>query len=636
MERKLVDILKKYWGHQSFRPLQEDIIESILSGKDTVALLPTGGGKSICFQVPSMAMDGLCIVISPLIALMNDQVLNLRKRGISAVAITSALSKREMDIALDNAAHGALKFLYLSPERLKTDLFQMRLKKMKISMVAIDEAHCISEWGHDFRPAYREISALRTLLPSPTPFTALTATATAEVVEDIVDKLELNSPSIFRKSFTRDNLTYVVQKESHKLNRMIGAINKLGGSGIVYVGTRRETLRYAHLLRANGIGALPYHGGMTSKERGQTQAMWISNKAQIVVATNAFGMGIDKPDVRFVIHVNLPTGIEAYFQEAGRAGRDGKKAYAICLVNEEDQKELKEKVSLQIPDRSDIKKVYRALVSYYQLATGISNYDTKLFDLKEFAKRYDLIPIKTLHCIKALERDGLIALSDAVFNPSRVQVLLSTKDLYSFEIGHPKLEPLVRILLRSYEGIFDHPTKIDEISIARRLKSNYGEVKKQLEFLKELKVITYRVHSDLPFINFASNRPRVDDLKINEKTLQLHRKRLEDKMMAVIRYSENDVVCRNRQLVAYFGDYSAKDCGRCDVCLARKKVRQMSKNRLISYQQIKDELIKAPCSLQFLNQLGIKSTQVSSALQWMADNDEISISPTNIVSLVST
>ncbi|MEM9053110.1 MAG: ATP-dependent DNA helicase RecQ, partial [Bacteroidota bacterium] len=353
MENQIFGILKKYWGHQSFRPLQEEIIESILEGNDTLALLPTGGGKSICFQVPAMAMEGVCLVVSPLIALMNDQVQNLRKRGITAAALTSALSKREIDIALDNAVHGGLKFLYLSPERLKTEFFQERLKRMKVSMVAVDEAHCISEWGHDFRPSYREIVELRSLLPESTPFVALTATATNEVIDDIIGKLELNQSSIFKKSFTRENLIYVVQEEGHKLNRMVSAIKNLGGSGIVYVGTRRETLRQSHLLRANGIGALPYHGGMSSKDRQETQAMWIANKAQVVVATNAFGMGIDKPDVRFVIHVDLPAGLEAYFQEAGRAGRDGKKAYAICLVNDDDRQNLEERVRQQIPEKSE-------------------------------------------------------------------------------------------------------------------------------------------------------------------------------------------------------------------------------------------------------------------------------------------
>ncbi|MCH2213573.1 MAG: RecQ family ATP-dependent DNA helicase [Flavobacteriales bacterium] len=636
MENQIFGILKKYWGHKSFRPLQEDIIESILEGNDTLALLPTGGGKSICFQVPAMVMEGVCLVISPLIALMNDQVQNLRKRGITAFAITNAKSKREIDVALDNAVHGALKFVYVSPERIKSQLFKERLKRMKVSMVAVDEAHCISEWGHDFRPAYREIIELRSLLPKPTPFVALTATATEDVIDDIINKLDLNSTRIYKKSFTRENLIYVVQEEGHKLNRMVSAIKNLRGSGIIYVSTRRETLRQAHLLRANGIGALPYHGGMSTKDRQETQTMWIANKAQVVVATNAFGMGIDKPDVRFVIHVDLPSGLEAYFQEAGRAGRDGKKAYAICLVNDEDRKNLEDRVRQQIPVKAEIKKVYRALVNHYQLATGIASEDNKVFDLKAFAKRFNLNPTNTVHCLKALEREGILSLSDAIFNPSRVHVLMNTKELYSFEIGHPKLEPLIRVLLRSYEGLFDHPTKVDEMAIARRLKSNYGEVKSQLEYLAELRVITFQAHTDLPFITFSSNRIKVDDLKLNDELLKAHKKRLEDKMMAVLRYTQNDVICRSRQLVAYFDDYSAEDCGRCDVCLARKKTKPAEGKQFESYKLIKEEIAKEPRTLGYLNRLpGVKSAEVSSTLRWMADNKEIIVSSSNVVSLKS-
>lgn len=636
LEKEILNILKKYWGHQSFRPLQEDIIHSVLGGNDTLALLPTGGGKSICFQVPAMAKQGVCLVISPLIALMRDQVQNLRKRGITAASLTSAQSPREIDITLDNAVHGGLKFLYLSPERLKTDLFQARLHKMNVSMVAVDEAHCISEWGHDFRPPYREIAEIREILPKKTPFIALTATATAEVVSDIAEQLELKSPAVFRKSFVRDNLVYVVQQENHKLNRMIGAIKNLGGCGIIYVGTRRETVRQSHLLRANGIGALPYHGGMSSKERQDTQDFWVSNKAQVVVATNAFGMGIDKPDVRFVIHLDLPAGLEAYYQEAGRAGRDGKKAYAICLVNENDRQSLRERIEAQIPKKEDIQQVYRGLVNYYQLAAGSIMLDNVPFDLKAFAKRYKLSPAKVVHCLKVLEYEERITLSDAVYNPSKVQFLQNTKELYSFEIGHPKFEPLIRVLLRSYEGLFDHPVRIDELAVARRIKSNYGEVRKMIEYLVEMKVLSYQPHTDLPFITFPEERPKVDQLNLDEVRLRKHKQRLEDKMTAVLRYTENDVICRSRQLVAYFGDFTAKDCGLCDVCLAKKKALQSVGENSPTYQVLKKEILEQPRSLIYLARLpGLKSIDVSNALRWMSDNREIDINHENIVSMLS-
>lgn len=636
MEKEILYILKKYWGHQSFRPLQEDIIRSISNGQDTLALLPTGGGKSICFQVPAMAKEGVCLVVSPLIALMRDQVQNLRKRGITAAALTSGQSPREIDITLDNAVHGGLKFLYLSPERLKTDLFLARLQKMKVSMVAIDEAHCISEWGHDFRPPYREIAEIRELLPPKIPFIALTATATADVVTDIAEKLKLQSPAIFKKSFARDNLAYVVQEENHKLNRMISAIKNLGGSGIVYVGTRRETMRQSHLLRANNIGALPYHGGMSGKERQDTQDLWISGKAQVVVATNAFGMGIDKPDVRFVIHLDLPAGLEAYFQEAGRAGRDGKKAYAVCLINENDRQALQERIQNQIPRKEDVLQVYRGLVNFYQLASGSMMLDNVPFDLKAFAKRYNLAPAKTLHCLKVLEYEERITLSDAVYNPSKVQFLLNTKELYSFEIGHPKFEPIIRVLLRSYEGLFDHPVRIDELALARRIKSNYGEVRKMIEYLAEMKVLTYQPHTDLPFIAFPKERPKVDELKLDEVRLKKHKQRLEDKMTAVLRYTENDVICRSRQLVAYFDDYTAKDCGQCDVCLAKKKAANLVGEDSSIYHILKKEIEAEPRSLSYLARLsGLKSNDVSNTLRWMSDNREIDINQENVVTLVS-
>lgn len=636
MEKEILYILKKYWGHQSFRPLQEDIIRSISNGQDTLALLPTGGGKSICFQVPAMAKEGVCLVVSPLIALMRDQVQNLRKRGITAAALTSGQSPREIDITLDNAVHGGLKFLYLSPERLKTDLFLARLQKMKVSMVAIDEAHCISEWGHDFRPPYREIAEIRELLPPKIPFIALTATATADVVTDIAEKLKLQSPAIFKKSFARDNLAYVVQEENHKLNRMISAIKNLGGSGIVYVGTRRETMRQSHLLRANNIGALPYHGGMSGKERQDTQDLWISGKAQVVVATNAFGMGIDKPDVRFVIHLDLPAGLEAYFQEAGRAGRDGKKAYAVCLINENDRQALQERIQNQIPRKEDVLQVYRGLVNFYQLASGSMMLDNVPFDLKAFAKRYNLAPAKTLHCLKVLEYEERITLSDAVYNPSKVQFLLNTKELYSFEIGHPKFEPIIRVLLRSYEGLFDHPVRIDELALARRIKSNYGEVRKMIEYLVEMKVLTYQPHTDLPFIAFPKERPKVDELKLDEVRLKKHKQRLEDKMTAVLRYTENDVICRSRQLVAYFDDYTAKDCGQCDVCLAKKKAANLVGEDSSIYHILKKEIEAEPRSLSYLARLsGLKSNDVSNTLRWMSDNREIDINQENVVTLVS-
>ena len=615
--------------------MQEEIIDSVLSGQDTLALLPTGGGKSLCFQVPAMAMEGVCIVVSPLIALMQDQVTNLRKKGITASAISSAMSKREMDIALDNAVFGNLKFLYVSPERLKTDLFLTRLRKMKVCLLAVDEAHCISEWGHDFRPAYREISEVREWIPE-VPIIALTATATGKVVNDITERLELRSPAIFKKSFVRNNLVYVVQEEDHKLKRTLSVIKNLGGSGIVYVGTRKETVRQSHLLRANGIGALPYHGGMTGAARKETQDLWISNKAQVVVATNAFGMGIDKPDVRFVVHLDIPASPEAYFQEAGRAGRDEKKAYAILLANEEDRIILKERIADQIPGVDDVKKVFRALVNYLGLAAGSSMEDVRPFDLVQFCTRFNFKAAKTLSAIRMLEKEGYLILSDAVYNPSTLKFEVSTKEVYSFEIGHPKFEGIISTLLRSYEGLFDRPIRIDEQTIARRLKTNYGEVRKQLDYLSEMRIVNYRPHTDLPFISFPVERPDVKSLNINKKRIAEYQVRAEEKMNAIIGYSQNAIVCRSRQLVGYFGDYTARDCGKCDVCLGKKK-REAS----AIHEEIRETLIsalsKAPSDLaELVNQLDNRGSEVTDVLRWMNDNGEIEVTSENLVRLSNT
>ncbi len=637
MDASHVDILKKYWGHQGFRPLQEDIIMSVSAGKDTIALLPTGGGKSICFQVPGMYLPGLCIVISPLIALMRDQVENLKKRGIKAVAVNSSMTAREIDIAMDNAVYGDIKFLYLSPERLKTDIFKARLPKMKVALIAVDEAHCISQWGFDFRPAYREIAEIRVQIPH-VPVIALTATATREVVEDIGLQLKLKHPTVFEKSFVRDNLIYIVQQEEQKLVRMLNIAQKIGGTGIVYVGSRRETVRQAHLLRANGISALPYHAGMSNKDRQETQSLWISNKAQIIVATNAFGMGIDKPDVRFVIHLDLPQSIEAYFQEAGRAGRDAKKAYAVILMNSQDGMTLQERVRAQVPDRTAVKTVYRALSNFFQLAIGSLQLEPTPFDLKEFCKRFSLKSIQTLGALKILEHSGYVTLTEAVYSPSRVQFSMRHQDLYSFEVGNPKVEPLVQMLLRSYEGLFDQPVKIDEAALGSRLKTSARYVKSQLTYLHEMRVIQYQEQSDLPFISFPAHRVRPEDLLFDAAYMKNHMERIMSKMESILMYAENSLVCRSKQLVSYFGDKTSKDCGKCDVCLAKKKKSVLDPGR---FSQLKSSFTKemqsGPINLGAL--ITIKQNKEAEALEvlrWMVENSEVTIDVNNVLQLNET
>ncbi len=632
METPIVEILKKYWHHQSFRSLQEDIIQSVISGRDTIALLPTGGGKSICFQVPGMYLDGVCLVISPLIALMRDQVDNLKKRGIKAVAVNSSLNHREIDTALDNAVYGSTKFLYVSPERLKTDMFLARLPKMKVALLAIDEAHCISQWGHDFRPAYREIAAIRELIPK-VPVIALTATATPKVVHDIAEQLALRDPAIYQKSFTRSNLIYVVQKETHKLARTINVVKRVGGTGIVYCSSRLETVRQANLLRANGISALPYHAGMDSKARRETQEMWIGNKAQIVVATNAFGMGIDKPDVRFVIHLDLPQSVEAYFQEAGRAGRDEKTAYATMFITDEDTERLKERVRSQVPERETLLQVYKALSNYYQLALGSLKLDSVAFDLADFCKKFSFKQSLTLQALKMLEQAGYITLSEAVFTPSYITFLIQNKDLYSFEVGHPKFEALIHLLLRGFEGVFDQPTRINEEKIARMLRVKPEDVRDQLRYLRELRVLHYQEQTDLPFITFPSHRVRAEELIIDKNMLRDYQERMLGKMQSVVNYVQNGLVCRSRQLVAYFGESSSDDCGRCDTCLNKKKRIPQAEFDQIR-KALEEELTAEARPLNnLLTAKAFPEESVLIVLRWLIDGDLARVGDENMVQM---
>jgi ATP-dependent DNA helicase RecQ len=606
--------------------MQENIIQSVLESRDTLALLPTGGGKSICFQIPAMAREGVCIVISPLIALMRDQVLNLKRKGIKAVAINSSLSKREIDVALDNAVYGDTKFLYMAPERLNSDLVKARLQKMKISLIAIDEAHCISEWGHDFRPAYREIAEVRELLPG-VPMIALTATATSRVVNDIVEQLQFEDPAIFRKSFARENLIYVVQSEQNQLSRLVNIIKKLKGSGIVYVSTRKETARQAHLLRANNIGAMPYHGGMDHKERQDAQQLWLDNKAQVVVATSAFGMGIDKADVRYVVHLNLPPSMEAYFQEAGRAGRDGKLAYAIYLHTENDTQNLRERTLSAIPDKDEIKKTYRALINYFQLALGSKMQEPIPFDLKAFSKKYPLHPFKAYNALKALEYCGYLTLSEAIHSPSRLQFLLKNRNLYEFEVRNPQFEKFIQLCLRSYEGLFDQAARIDENNLGARLKKSADEVKKMIRHLEQLRVVRYQEQTELPFISFQTERINAAEVIIDQQYLADRNERIIKKLKSIIRYANNDLVCRSVQLVNYFGESGdVEECGKCDVCLNMRRSLATEQEFEKIRERLHTELHDGPKALTEIETFQVfQNKDVLKVLRWMVDNDLLSI-----------
>ncbi len=562
------EILKQYWGFDNFRALQEDIIQSVLQGRDTLALLPTGGGKSICFQVPALCMEGVCIVVSPLIALMKDQVYNLKKRGITAEAIFSGMHYRDIDRILDNAAYGGLKFLYLSPERLTTELVQARIRKMNINLLAIDEAHCISQWGYDFRPPYLEIAKIRDLLPKSTPILALTATATSEVVEDIQVKLAFRQKNVFQKSFARANLAYVVVVVDDKVKKAVDIIKKVPGTGVVYTRNRKKTKDIAYELNKQGIVADFYHAGLTAEERSKKQEDWINNKIRIIVSTNAFGMGIDKPDVRSVVHIDPPDNLEAYFQEAGRGGRDEKKAYAVLLYNEGDKESLERGFEVSFPELKEVRQVYRALGSYFQLGIGSGEGESYDFDLIEFCKTYRFEDqLKALSCLKILEQSGWLTLSESVYIPSNVFVTVSREELYNFQIKHKDIDLTVKALTRAYPNVFHQPVNINEKAMSHFLKMREDELVLKLQYLDKEQIIQYTHFKEKPQLTFLKERMDAENLSFDHQLYKFRKERQRYRIEKMIEYCEAPR-CRNAMLLAYFGQKDGKKCGTCDYCLA--------------------------------------------------------------------
>lgn len=570
------EILKKYWGFDAFRPMQSEIIDSILQQQDTLALLPTGGGKSICYQVPALMQEGICVVISPLIALMKDQVDQLRKRGIEAVSLVSGMSKREVDITLDNCIFGKIKFLYLSPERLYSDLVQERLRHMQVNLVAIDEAHCISQWGYDFRPAYLSLAKLRAILPK-VPFLALTATATAEVVKDIQLQLQFVKENVFRLSFARPNLAYMVLPETDKWGRMLRIIRKTGGAGVVYVKTRRESIEVARALINEGLSADFYHAGLPVQVRHQKQHSWMTNRTAIMVATNAFGMGIDKADVRFVIHLSLPSSLEAYYQEAGRAGRDGKKAFPVLLYAPQDLVLLKERLALSFPSVGFIKELYHHLCNYYQIAYGAGaelNFD---FDLVDFAKKYHLDITSCLAALKFLERDGWISLTESVYIPARLKFEVDYTTLYKVQIQYVKFDKLIKAILRTYGGVFDYPIAINEYEFAKAIGLSHEKVVELLKSMQQLQLCTYIPQTDSPQLQFRVARVDYKHLHIDAQFIK-ERAEILGRQLAGIEAYVSEEGCRSQLILAYFNEAKAEACGVCDYCLikahsARKEQR---------------------------------------------------------------
>jgi ATP-dependent DNA helicase RecQ len=629
------DILEKYWGFKTFRSLQEDIINSVLSGKDTLALLPTGGGKSLCFQVPALARDGICIVVSPLIALMKDQVENLVKKDIKAIAITSGMHKREIDIALDNCVHGNIKFLYLSPERLETEIVKARLLKMNVNLIAIDESHCISQWGYDFRPSYLKIAELRELLPK-VPVLALTATATTEVVKDIQEKLRFKKENVLQKSFERKNVSYVVLSEEDKLSRLVKIANNVKGSGIVYVRNRKKTQEIASYLQSHKISADFYHAGLDGNVRDQKQNNWINNQTRVIVCTNAFGMGIDKPDVRFVVHIDLPDSLEAYFQEAGRAGRDEKKSFAILLYNAGDKIELQRNVETSFPEMEEIRQTYQALANYYQIPTGSGAGTTYSFNIADLCDHYKLHAITVFNSLKFIEREGYISLTDAVFQPSRIKLDMNREDLYKFQISNPKFDVFIKLLLRSYSGLFDSFVKVNEFELSKKAGTTREEIIKKLNYLQQLKVLTYAPQTELPQLTILKARVDAKDLSLSKENFSMLKKRATERMESVLHYAESIHKCRSQLLLSYFGENNTGRCNHCDVCLEEnKKTLHTDEYESIS-EQIRQLLAVHPLDLKHLvdSVTGTHENKIIHTIQLMIDHDHLKYDEENRLCLV--
>ncbi|MDQ2863062.1 MAG: RecQ family ATP-dependent DNA helicase [Bacteroidota bacterium] len=622
-----VGILKEYWGYDAFRPFQQDIINSILSGNDTLALMPTGGGKSVCFQVPAMMQEGLCLVITPLIALMKDQVSNLRKRGIPALSVYSGMGYAEVIKTLKNATYGNFKFLYVSPERLETELFLEYLPLIKINLIAVDEAHCISQWGYDFRPSYLKIAAIRSSLKH-IPILALTASATLEVQNDICDKLAFNeNHQRFQQSFERSNLSYSVFNPSSKQNKLIDILKKVNGSGIVYCKSRRRTREVEELLKLNGIKAGHYHAGLSNDERNIKQEEWINNKIRIIACTNAFGMGIDKPDVRTVIHYDVPDALENYYQEAGRAGRDGKKAYAVLFFNETELSDLQKQAAIRFPDLATIKIAYNSLVNYFQLPSGSGEEISFDFDISDFVKKFKLDAFTVNSVLKILEQEEIINYSEQFFSPSTVVFTTEKAELEVFIKSYPQYDHVLKGLLRSYEGIFNYVCSIDESKLARFISEKKDKVVADLTEINQMGMIEYTSQKEKPRIKFLLDRVNTSDLIINQKNILKRRKAFEKRLNAILRYVKNQHSCRSKMMATYFNDHNPKRCGVCDNCLRENSII-ITKEEFEEIQVgIKTSINKKPVnSAQLINQLSdFKTNKIWKVLRFLQEENIVSV-----------
>lgn len=621
---KYQKILKQYWGYDSFRDLQEEIITSIGEGKDTLGLMPTGGGKSITFQVPALAQEGICIVITPLIALMKDQVQNLRKREIKALAIYSGMTRQEILTALENCIFGDYKFLYISPERLDTEIFRTKLRSMNVSMITVDESHCISQWGYDFRPAYLRIAEIRALLPG-VPVLALTATATPEVVKDIQTRLNFREENVFRMSFERKNLAYIVRDTDNKTGELLHILKRIEGSAIIYVRNRRRTKEITEFLMNEGITADFYHAGLDNAIKDLRQKHWQNGDVRVMVATNAFGMGIDKPDVRIVLHLDLPDSIEAYFQEAGRAGRDGEKAYAVILYAKSDKTTLHKRVVDTFPDKDYILRVYEHLQYYYQMAMGDGFQCIREFNLEEFCRKFKYFPVPVDSALKILTQAGYLEYTDEQDNASRILFTIRRDELYKLREMGAEMETLIQTILRSYTGVFTDYVYISETALSVRTGLTRQQIYNILVTLSKRRIVDYIPHKKTPYIIYARERLDLRYVHIPSSVYEERKVRYETRIKAMEEYVTSENICRSRMLLRYFGEKNEHNCGQCDVCLSRGSTDKITDTSFEELKkQILDLIAQSPITpAGIADNIEADKEKISKIIQYLLEEEEL-------------
>lgn len=620
--QKYIDILKQYWGYDQFRPLQGDIIQSIAAGKDTLGLMPTGGGKSLTFQVPALAMEGVCIVVTPLIALMKDQVENLQRRNIKAAAIYTGMTRDEIVTTLENCVFEAYKFLYVSPERLATRIFLEKISQTRVCLIAVDESHCISQWGYDFRPSYLRIADVRSILPD-APVLALTATATPEVVEDIQERLAFREKNVFRKSFLRTNLAYVVRTTENKEVQLLNILNKVPGTSVVYVRNRKRTKEIADFLVQNGISAEHFHAGLANDTKDARQQRWKNDQTRVIVSTNAFGMGIDKAEVRTVVHMDLPDSLEAYFQEAGRAGRDEKKAWAVVLFNNTDVTKMRKRVTDTFPDKEMVRKVYDALGNYYQIGVGSGLEATFTFDLVDFCASFKFPMLVAYNSIKLLEQAGYLHLTDEQDNSSRVLFTVDKDTLYNLRPNESQ-DRLIHLLLRSYTGLFTDPAYINEEMIAKRLEWKKDKVVQELIGLSKEHIIQYIPRKKTPFLSYTLEREEVSRLRLGKEAYDNRKERYVQRAKSVLDYAREEIICRSQILLAYFGEKNTKPCGQCDICLKNKENQVSDEEFATISARIVDLVSRNQLTLkQLIQQAGFKEQKTLTVLRFLIDRQRV-------------